>query len=998
MKEFKKHFGSTGTKLSILICMMLLGMFPKASAQKYFQQNVNYTIDVTLNDRSHELSAYERIEYINNSPDTLHFLYFHVWPNAYSVNKTDLAKQLLTKKGKQKLFNDPELQGYIDSLNFKVNDQPVHWHYLLNQPDICQLMLNKPLNPGQSIRISTPFHVKIPKGVTSRLGHIGESYQISQWYPKPAVYDQTGWHQMPYLDEGEFYSEFGRFDVHITLPENYIVGATGNLQNKEELAMLTKMAADTSWMKTSNKGEIDFPKSSSQLKTLHYVGSDIHDFAWFADKRFHVLKGKVILPTSGKTVTTWLMFTNQQSELWKNAIPYMNHSILDYSEWIGDYPYSSFTAVQSALNAGLGMEYPGITVIGLTKDAYTLDNVITHEACHNWFYGALGSNERRFPFMDEGITTSYEMRYMDKWYPDKKLWQDYMKKPSQAKFFHIANIPERQKMELEWLIQARSNLEQPANLTSTDYNTENYTLMPYNKAAISFNYLRAYLGEPLFDSIMHDYYRQWKFKHPQPEDLRKVFESHTDKDLSWFFVDLIGTTKRLDYKMVRYENHQLLIKNVGEMVSPVLIAGISKDSVYFEKWIDGFKGQKWIEVPDNSPITEFRIDPNHVMPEINRLNNNIRTSGIFPKADPIQPQLLFSLEEPEKHPLMYIPVVNWNKEDGLMVGLALYNGLLIPKPFEYILVPFYSFGSNRLTGYGKVSYNITPYNNAIRMATVSLEGTQFGAPGNHEYQKVMAGLDIQLRPDKMINPIRQSIRARYILASDLYQIENLKPASLNPYVQLGYNVQKTGLINPFNLLISAESGPSYQKATVDFDYQKSYVGRANGLEIRAFAGTMIHSNPTYAFYGLAPSARSGRDLYLYDGTYPDRFSSYPTSFFSRQMTVTEGGLVSPVNEKLGYSKWLVSLSLSSSLPGKAGKLGIKPFVNVLLNDHSLGPDYNSLLFGEAGIKVGLWNLFEIHIPLLVTGNVQSITGSINNRIRIVFNLDLSKQGKIGIGN
>jgi len=284
------------------------------------------------------------------------------------------------------------------------------------------------------------------------------------------------------------------------------------------------------------------------------------------------------------------------------------------------------------------------------------------------------------------------------------------------------------------------------------------------------------------------------------------------------------------------------------------------------------------------------------------------------------------------------------------------------------------------------------------MATVSLEGTQFGAPGNHEYQKVMAGLDIQLRPDKMINPIRQSIRARYILASDLYQIENLKPASLNPYVQLGYNVQKTGLINPFNLLISAESGPSYQKATVDFDYQKSYVGRANGLEIRAFAGTMIHSNPTYAFYGLAPSARSGRDLYLYDGTYPDRFSSYPTSFFSRQMTVTEGGLVSPVNEKLGYSKWLVSLSLSSSLPGKAGKLGIKPFVNVLLNDHSLGPDYNSLLFGEAGIKVGLWNLFEIHIPLLVTGNVQSITGSINNRIRIVFNLDLSKQGKIGIGN
>ena len=132
------------------------------------------------------------------------------------------------------------------------------------------------------------------------MGHIGESYQISQWYPKPAVYDRSGWHQMPYLDQGEFYSEFGSFDVSITLPANYVVGATGILQNEEEKKWLNNLAADTAWMRIPDYLREGFPASSNQMKTLRYTEDNIHDFAWFADKRFHVLKGNVRLPESGK--------------------------------------------------------------------------------------------------------------------------------------------------------------------------------------------------------------------------------------------------------------------------------------------------------------------------------------------------------------------------------------------------------------------------------------------------------------------------------------------------------------------------------------------------------------------------------------------------------------------------------------------------------------------------------------------------------------------------
>ena len=971
----------------LLLSIGIFWPFMKVSSQVYFQQEVNYKINVTLNDRKHELNGFESVEYINNSPDTLRFLYFHLWPNAYSNNKTELARQIFSMKGKGKLFSDPELEGFIDSLNFEVGGTQVQWNLLAGAPDICKIILNKPLNPGDSIYITTPFHIKIPKGVTSRLGHIGESYQISQWYPKPAVYDRSGWHQMPYLDQGEFYSEFGSFDVSITLPANYVVGATGNLQNEEEKRMLDMLSVDTLWIKSIDFGGTNFPPSSKQMKTLRYTENHIHDFAWFADKRFHVLKGKLKLPDSGREVTAWAMFTNQEARLWRNSISYIKNAIWYFSKWIGDYPYNNFTAVQSALNSGAGMEYPALTVIGLAEDPYLLDEVIAHEICHSWFYSAIGSDERRFPFMDESIASAYESRYLNERYPKKKLWEIGFRNKKLAKFFHIDQMPAQRIQELEWLVPARGNLEQPVNLAATDYSYNNYGSIIYNKAALGFNYLRAYLGDSLFDSSMHDYYGKWKNKHPQPQDLRSIFESNTAKDLTWFFDDFLGTTKRLDYKIVRLENQKLLIKNNGELKSPLVITGIIGDSVCSEYWEDGFEGKKWINFPWSNN-SEIKIDPEHKMPELFRLNNNIRTSGVCRRADPFQLRFLYTIEDIEKRTLFYFPAFDWNSADGFMAGMILNNGTLIPKPVEYSVIPFYTFRNKGLTGYGKISFNITPYDNFIRTATLTLEGEQFGAPGNHNYHKAKLGLDIGFRSNNMVNPVNQRFFGYYIAASDLHQIELLMPAKMLSYLQFGYSVGRTGIINPFNISGSIEAGKSFQKISLESNYKYSYYGKNRGLEIRLFAGTMLKNSFAEPFYAFSASGRSGPEQYLFEGFYPDRFGEISKTFWSRQMTISEGGLVSPVNDTLGYSHWLFSLSFSSSLPGIVSRIPVKPFVNLLLNDHSAGTDYKSPLFFEAGLKAGIWNFFEIYFPLLVSDSIDAITGSFKDRIRFVFKLDM----------
>ncbi len=965
--------------------------FQSISAQDYFQQNVNYKIDVSLDDRRYELNAFEHLEYFNQSPDTLYFLYFHLWPNGYSNNETPLARQLIRFYGKQKLFKDAIQRGYIDSLRFQIGSRPVKWEYLPDAPDIAKIYLNDPLLPGDSIEITTPFRVKIPEASVSRFGHTGDFYQISQWYPKPAVYDKTGWHAFSYLDQGEYYAEFGNFVVNITLPDNYTVGATGELHNKKELERMDRLAADTSGIGNKAGGYNAEIPSSTEFKTLKYTAQNVHDFAWFASKQFHVTKDTMKLPHSGRIITIQALFPDEQAELWKSALEYSKEAIAYFSKNVGDYPYDSYTAVQSALVAGVGMEYPGIAVFAEADDAYSLDEVLVHEIGHNWFYAALGFNERRYPYLDESLTSSYTQHYMRMKYPGKKLWNSYLSDVKRAEFLHIDQLPIQREQEYEWLVQARKNLEQPINFSSTDLSFSNYDLMIYNKGERGFNYLRAYLGDSVYNTIQQDFYRKWKFKHPQPEDLRQEFETHTNKNLDWFFDDYLGTTKRIDYKMKRVDHQQLLVKNKGQLAAPFLLAGIKNDSVSFKKWVAGFEDEQWIKLPEGN-YSELKIDPGHIMPEINRLNNNIRTSGFLPKADPVRLQLLFTLNDPEKQTIIFVPVLSYTQEDKLMPGLVINNGYIIPRKIEYFLAPFYSFHSSGLNGFGNVLYRFTPYNSFIREGTLNFEGTRFGAPGNQKYFKLKTGMNLFIGRKDNLKFLQHEIFTGFIAASDIAQIKPGEKAAAKSYVHVGYRLTRAFNVNPFSIMVMFEYNTNFRKVITEWNYRLSYRGENRGLNFHLFAGSMLKEDEQAPFYSLAAAGRSGTEDYLLRGTFPDRFNSSGSSILPRQMLQTEGGLVSPVNQQLGYSQRLLSLSITSELPGLPYDFPIKPFATVLLNDHGFSSS-RPALFSEAGIKTGMWNVFEFYIPFWVSGNIKSHTGPVKDRIRFVFSLDtISKIG------
>ena len=243
----------------------------------YWQQQLRYNIRAELNEKEKSISGFETIVYKNNSPSNLDFIWFHIWPNAYKNDSTALLQQIKndTARSKKKEIIGT---GSIEGLAFKVNEQPVQTEAHPNPRyiDIIKLLLNKPLQPGDSITITTPFKVMLPP-YFSRSGHADGQIMACQWYPKPAVFDKDGWHEFPYLDMGEFYSEYADYTVSLTIPSNYVVGATGSLQTKDELDAYKKLGAKNV-ADRNGKPAMYKPATKSEKKTLTYYAEQVPGF------------------------------------------------------------------------------------------------------------------------------------------------------------------------------------------------------------------------------------------------------------------------------------------------------------------------------------------------------------------------------------------------------------------------------------------------------------------------------------------------------------------------------------------------------------------------------------------------------------------------------------------------------------------------------------------------------------------------------------------------
>jgi hypothetical protein len=988
---------------TLLITSIYLLSFSLFS-QTYWQQEVNYTINVKLNDTDHTLSAFESFEYINHSPDQLDKLYIHLWPNAYKNGHTALAKQEY-KEGKTILkFGDDSEKGWIDSLDFKINGSSVKYEYDPKNIDICILHLESPLRSGERLTVTTPFKVKIPSGEISRLGHIGQAYQITQWYPKPAVYDKNGWNPMPYLNQGEFYSEFGSFDVTIMLPKNYIVGATGDLQTQSEVDFLNTKAVETKerlsgLVSEANKQakETPFPSSESEMKTIRYIQHNVHDFAWFADKRYAVLKGEVALPQSNRKVTTWAIFVPSNAKIWQHAIQYINDGTFYYSKWNGDYPYNQVTAVDGTISAGGGMEYPNVTVIGNASNEDDLEVVIVHEVGHNWFYGILGSNERVRGWMDEGMNTLNEIRYIQTKYPDNKRMSDMIL----GGRFHFNDLNHHDMADIFYRLSAALGEDQPIETHSAEFSSSNYGTIMYQKTGLVFYYLKDYLGEELFDQCMHAYFEEWKFKHPQPEDMRKTLERISGKNLDWLFDDLIQTTKHIDYKIkkVRLDDvgTEVKVKNVGQVDGPIEINFIRGEKIIQTQWVE--PGDKRMSVhfaADLGKPSEIQIDASKDIPEINRSNNNWHVSGAFKKAEPLKLEFLIGDMESKRTNVFWTPLIGANYCDRFMFGVGLHNMGIPFQKFQYLLAPMYSTGRNMLSGIGEFSYTMLP-KSGISLSRIGLSFKSFKYQ-NTETMRKAEGTYSAISPywftklrNRKNSPFTQSVLVQGILRYNYnngftkdywggFAKYDASYALPDHKINLSARMDCLRAWDADVMRVSVEG-------TYRFRYMKKEVSR--WIELRGFAGNYIRMSPM-----TSSSYRYGMSLNGTDGAQDLFFEDYffgrgqMNGIWSQQRSDNMGGFKN--SSFFGTTTdWMATTNLYAQLPiKKLGFLGFYADAGAFSN----GVSVNSAF--DAGLGIRLSNVFGVYFPVWMSKELADSFGnsSYGEKIKFILRINLVNKG------
>lgn len=970
---------SNNTYHKLILLLLLIYLSGTILAQQAFRQEVNHKIDVELNAIDKILQGQIQTEYINNSPDTLLFIYYHLWPNAYKNIETPFAKQQVQIGFSTFYYSDDEHKGHIICKNCKIDDNAVEFVEIKEGiEDIKALHLPKPLLPGDTIIFSADFVVQIPK-LISRLGWMNQDFCISQWYPKPAVYDSYGWHPMSYLDVGEFYSEFGRFEVNITLPDNHILAATGDLINDKELTRLENYA-DLCKKTDISKNDIAFG-DSTKTKTLNFVANNVHDFAWFCSPNFIVDRKSHFIENQDKYVNCWAFYHKHNSNLWSDATDYIAKTIDLMSQNVGDYPFNNCTAVDAPLGTGGGMEYPTITIVS-ADNKRSLEKVIAHEVIHNWFYGMIASNERDNPWIDEGFTSFYESKYFDHYYPNEETLTGLVN--SSIKIHGLDKLPERYARELAWTYLMSENFQQNPKLNSEEFTVFNYFILSYYKPVIALYSLEKHIGHDSFRELMRSFFDKYKNSHVSQDDIVEYFSDNVNKDITWFFDDFLFSNKKPDYKICGLRQDSLIIKNAGECLSPLFLQ--IGDSMSIKA---GFRGKKRFYIGQN---TEFAIDPNFKTLDINRSNNYYRKGFLKPNRS-VKFSIANFMDNPQTFQIPILPMLTYNTADGLSPGLLIYRSPFPKKNFEFQIMPLWGIKTGLLNGFGNISYFIHPHETLIREIEIFASGRRFGLGDDNKgyYFKFSQGLCFKFRTKPKVNASSE-LSVRNVTANNFYFTKTVN------LQQVKYEFVDYKPINPWSVVLDFHAGRGFSKISAElvktFNYNE-YIG----LRIRLFGGKFLHSsNVYYGNYNYRMFGNTGDQDYFYDELFVGRTESIrqnPESFWAHQFIRNDGGftMFSPLGQT---DNWLLAINIDSETPLRV--------VDIYLNIGAYPQELSNavVVLYETGVKFKvLKDFLSIYFPIYGSSDIWEISNVIytdNYLQKIRFTLSLNKLNLLNYRN
>ncbi|MDX1943235.1 MAG: M1 family metallopeptidase, partial [Saprospiraceae bacterium] len=516
-----------------------------------WQQRASYQMEIDFDVTKHQYQGKQKLVYINNSPDTLHKVFYHLYLNAFQPGSAmDVRSRTIAdpdyRVGSRILHFKPNEIGYEKIKSLEQNGSSVKYEV---EGTILEVSLNQPILPNTSTIFEMEWDAQIPVQIR-RMGRDnaeGIAYSMAQWYPKMCEYDYQGWHANPYIGR-EFYGIWGDFDVKITIDKKFTIGGTGYLQNPEEIG----------------HGYTDKPVNAKGDKlTWHFIAPDVHDFMWAADPDYTHDK----LVRDDGLVLHFFYQKNKRTEANWAALPKVMDKAFDYlNKTYGQYPYKQFSFVQGGDG---GMEYPMSTLVTGERGLGSIIGTSIHEMVHSWYQGVLGTNESLYAWMDEGFTEFVEEETKNYLRITGALNEKVIDEPYRATYEGYRQI-------------ALSGIEEPLSTHADHFYTNTaYGIAAYNKGAVFLNQLQYIVGKAHFQKSMKRYFDTWKFKHPNANDFIRIFEMESGLELDWYKEYFVYTTRGIDYGVQSVEANgndtKIILENNSLMPMPIDVLVTYKD-------------------------------------------------------------------------------------------------------------------------------------------------------------------------------------------------------------------------------------------------------------------------------------------------------------------------------------------------------------------------------------------------------------------------------------
>jgi hypothetical protein len=584
---------------------------------KYWQQWADYKLAAELNPISKRLTGKGTITYRNLSPDTLPEVYVQLLHNIFAPESRHNTDVPWAVEGVD--LNRVAAQGQ--------ELKPVQAEGTGYQIDgtVMRIRLPKPLPPDGSATLDFAWRIRIPPDGAPRGGQDGEVFYINYWYPQMAVYDDvSGWQTDQYLGNAEFYMGYGNYDVALTVPAGWLVNATGRLLNPSEvLSAQTRMRLDSAAhssavvrVVTDNErkaGTSTTPGTNGKL-TWRFRADSVRDVSWTTSAKYlwdatNASVGDVNGDGQPDTTAIYAFYRpEQRTSHWGESARYSRHSIEFFSRFLSPYPYPHMTAVDGPTSCG-GMEYPMMTCIGGQWDTLGLYEVTTHEIGHMWFPMIVGSDEKRYAWMDEGLTQFDQSQAMADFFKgfddearNRKNYLDFAEMGSEVELMHHGD-------------------------RYPSYSS--YGVASYYKPATIMVALRAVLGADVFDKAYKEYVRRWAYKHPKPYDLFNTFENVSGRDLSWFWRTWFFETWKLDQAIDTVttvgDSVQVVLSNEGKAPMPVRLSitrvdgRVERLSLPAESWLQGERRQT-VRIAREPAVKSVELDAEKDFPDLDRTN------------------------------------------------------------------------------------------------------------------------------------------------------------------------------------------------------------------------------------------------------------------------------------------------------------------------------------------------------------------------------------------